>query len=415
MKYKVLVLILVLFTHIIAEDNKQIDFWIENGNYIDAIELLQGMTQKNPNIIENYMKLGKIYLSLKMYNESIEYFQTVTKLDSTNTQAQILLGSAFMNSDKYYDAVIQFTQILKRNPENIKVKKLLAELYFKNDKYSDAKRMYEQLASFQLLKNNSMVNIGLCELKLGNIEESLNVLEQAYQENPHNLSTVLLLNRAYVSANLYTSSKDLLKFELKKYPLDQRLMKDYAGALFKLQNFNEALSIYNKLQDDPVEKWFRYQKMGMCHYYLDKPKYAELYLNQSFIKDSTNSITTYYLALSMVDLEKFEEADKMMSRTILLSTPSFFSEAYMRKAICNEQLSEFQESLKNFQLAAEYAPDRQDIHYYIATLIDMHFDNADLAILKYKYFLELGKKVDPAMIKYAEVRLEELEEYKIFK
>jgi len=416
MKLKIIFILFVISMQLFAdnENTKKVDYWIDNGNYLKAIDLLETMTKENPESAESYLKLGKIFTSLKMHDKSLGYFKTVIELDSTNIQAQILLGNAFMNSDRYYDAVIQFTQILKHNPENIKVKNLLAELYFKNDKYSEAKRMYEQLAEFPLLKNNALVNIGMCELRLGNLEEALNILEKAYQENPLNFGTVLLLNRAYVTANLYTSSENLLEFELKKYPLEQRLLKEYANALFQLQKFDKAREIYNKLQDDPTEKWFRYQKLGMCHYYLDKPKYAELYLKQSFAQDSTNFITTYYYALAKVELEKYEEADKMMSKTIGLSTPSFLPEAYMRKAICHEKLENYNDALDNYQMAAEYAPERKDIHYYIATLIDMYFKNPDLAIQKYKSFLKNQKGADPAMINYAEMRLDKLEEEKLF-
>jgi tetratricopeptide (TPR) repeat protein len=137
-------------------------------------------------------------------------------------------------------------------------------------------------------------------------------------------------------------------------------------------------------------------------------------LNNSYQQDSTVYITTYYLALSMMEMNQFAEADKIFHKTINLCTPSFLEEVYIRKAICCENEMDYNESMENYKRAIHFAPDRKDVNYYIATLVDKYYQDIELSIKKYQYFLKNSSGCDADMVAYAEVRLEELKEQKLF-
>lgn len=413
MKNKLLIICLLLNV-LLANDLEKVRYFAQKGNYPRAITLLENMIQKDSQNPHYYFELGKIYSSLSMNNESISCFKKVVTLDSTNIMALAELGKAYKKCEKYNEAVITLTRVLQIQPDNINIKKMLGELFFEKKQYANARKIYRELSEIDFLKNTAIVNIGLCEMRLGNVEEAIINFEQAYKEKPMNLQIVLLLSHAYTLNTDYIKAENLLKYELEKYPLNQKLLNEYARILFRNRRYKLALEFFGKLQEDSETDWERYQKMGMCCYYLDKPKYAEMMLQVSMQKDSTNYLTNFYLGLTKMDLEKWQDAEEYLTNAILLSTPSFMSEAYMRKALCFENLGNYEASLENYQLASKTGPHREEMHYYIATLIDQYFDDENLALEKYRYFLENCNDCDVRMKNYAESRVEQIREKQIF-
>ncbi len=416
MKFKALVAFFSFVSLMVAQENHTItiDEYIARGNYLKALNQLKIKVDKDSADAEDYRIMGSIFQEMGLHGKAIKCFDRVLAEKTIDFAVQFSLIQSLIKSKRYERAEKELLTIRQKDQANIKALLLLSDLYMQIKNYRKARSFYFELLDFEMTKTMALTGIGKCELQLNNLEKALDYLEKAYRSDPTNLKLVFLLVKAYQIGGSYSLANQLLQDELTKYPDNQQLLAEYAYSLFHNEEFQKALKIYEQVDEAWLPAWEKQQRMGICYYYLDKPRYAELMLSNSRKKDSTTYITSYYLALSKMELAQYADANAIFDETIHLSTPSFMAEVYIRKAICCENEQDYDASMANYKRAVHFAPDRTDIHYYIANLVDKHYKDIELAIEKFEYFLDHSKGCDVAMVNYAEMRLDELEEKKIF-
>ncbi|MFW5887007.1 MAG: tetratricopeptide repeat protein [Bacteroidota bacterium] len=416
MKFTALVAFFFFASLMVAQENHPltIDDYIVRGNYLKALDQLKMKMEKDSAVSDDYRKMGRIFQEMGLHEKAIKCFDKVLAEKTIDFAVQFFLCQSLIKSNRYDRAEKELLTIRQNDQSNIKAMLLLSDLYMQIKNYRKARSVYFELLDFEMAKTMALAGIGKCELQLNNLEKALDYLEEAYRSDPTNLKLMFLLVKGYQIGGSYSLANQLLQDELTKYPDNQQLLAEYAYSLFHNEEFQKALKIYEQVDEAWLPAWEKQQRMGICYYYLDKPRYAELMLANSRQQDSTNYITPYYLAFSQMELEKYVSANKFFDETIKLSTPSFMAEVYIRKAICCENEQDYDASMANYKRAVHFAPDRTDIHYYIANLVDKHYKDIKLAIEKFEYFLEHSEGCDAAMVDYAEMRLDELEEKKIF-
>ncbi len=415
MKLKGFIGFFIVVTLLIAQEQQpDVNNLIAQGNYLKALDQLKIKVEKDSATAEDYCKMGEIFQEMGMHGKAIRCFDKTLVEKPESINVRFARCHALIKSNQYEKAEESLLRITEEDSVNMKALLLLSDLYMQMKNYRQARSTYSELLAFEITKPMALSGIGQCELRLNNIEKALDYLEKAYHSDPSNLGLVFLLVKAYQLGGSYSLANQLLQDELTKYPENQQLLAEYAYSLFHNEEFGKALEIYGKVNENHLPAWEKQQRMGICFYYLDKPRYAELMLTNSRKQDSTIYLTSYYLSLSKMELEKYAEANQFFDETIQLSTPSFLAEVYIRKAICCENEQDYDASMANYKRAVHFAPNRKDIHYYIANLVDKHYKDIELAIEKFEYFLDHSDGCEAAMIEYAEVRLEELEEMKIF-
>ncbi len=415
LKKIIVVIFIPLFLLGDNRNNAKVDYYLARGNYIQAIQLLKNINRENPNNSAYLLKLGTLYQSLNMPVKAEMILSNLINTSTTNRKIQFAYIQAAMGAEKYSNAISVLNQILESDKDNSLANQLMGEINFKQKKYSQSKQYYVTLLDYEIYKDKALSILGLCDYKLGNYEKARDYLEQAYNQNPANLQTSLLLSDIYILLENNRLAEKILRLERKKYPKNQEISYRLANLLYQRKKFNQAIKIYKSINSEGIPDWEKYQKMGICYYYLDKPKYADLMLKSAFKIDSTNYLTSYYHALTYMELEQYESAIRLFDKTIALSTPSFLAETYIRKAISAENLKRYNQSMKSYKMAIHFAPQRKDINYYIATLVDQFYNDNQLAIEKYEYFLNHSKGCDRRMIEYAAARVEELKEDMFFK
>ncbi len=101
-----------------------------DGQYDDAVELLQQVLAVEPNSSECRYQLGLVYGFTGMFDESIEELSKASQLAPTSVEIQVDLALTFSMLGMYEEAKCEFEKVLVLDPNN---KRALDSIKFLNE------------------------------------------------------------------------------------------------------------------------------------------------------------------------------------------------------------------------------------------------------------------------------------------
>jgi len=141
---------------------------------------------------------------------------------------------------------------------------------FDLQRYQDAVAAYEGALALAPNHASAHVNLGLTLKRLSRLPEAIAHYEAALAIDPNDLITLRDLAAAQeAKGDLEAASKTLARL-LELQPDDVQVMSRQANVLFKLQQYEEAAKLFEKvLKADPGLS-DDYYNLGLCHFYQDK-------------------------------------------------------------------------------------------------------------------------------------------------
>lgn len=146
----------------------------EEGNYINAIDILQESVNFNKRNYEAYNLLGRSYLKIEKTTESKKYLIYAIRLKSNYFDPIIALGTAYEKDNEVEKAINMYKKAEKMRPGDFGVHFGLGRVYY----------------------------------KIGDFEKSLDELLKAEKKNLNNYELQYLLGSIYYQKNLF---KEALK------------------------------------------------------------------------------------------------------------------------------------------------------------------------------------------------------------
>ncbi|MES2013089.1 MAG: tetratricopeptide repeat-containing glycosyltransferase family protein [Pseudomonadota bacterium] len=228
-------------------------------------------------------------------------------------------------------------------------------------KLNDARVLYKKLLIFTPNNTDILTNLGTIEIKLGNLEEGVRLIDKSLEVNPKQPF-------AYNNRGIALKSLQQLDYALVSYDCAIKLKPDYAEALVNrgillrdLKRYNEALISYDtaialdqanhaafnsrgnilkdlKQLDDALASYDCAIKL--------KPDYAEALVNKGIL---------------LRDLKRYNEALTSYERAITLqpSNPT----AYSNRGNTLKDLKQFEEALACYELAITFNPDYAEAYW----------------------------------------------------
>ena len=269
---------------------------IKEYKFLEAIPILTELTKEDTTNIDNYYYLGKCYQNLSDHSRACYYFRQGLKIDPLNQKCLSSLGASYIKVKLYDQAIQQYLKLLQLDKNNTSAKLKLGKIYIEQDNYFAAGNIFRELSEIPVLNNVALVRLGFCAFQMENYSQAINYLKEAYKNDPDNFRTLYLLIRSYYKSGNYKYALVLTERGLKVYPDQTFLLHSKATILFNSKLFKKAIPVYTKLIELKNNPDFQdYQKLGICYYYENKLKLADLKLRESYKKDSSNALTSYYI------------------------------------------------------------------------------------------------------------------------
>lgn len=217
------------------------DFYMHQGNFSKAIELLKTIGPAQPYYVQAKTKMAHFYLVHK--KDRLAYAQCFRELvaNCPGPSSYLMLGDAFMSIQEADDAIEAYKQAHKHNPRDALLASKLGRAYVKTHQYKKAISYYQEAIN---APENSLLKLDLAELylklkKYSNAEQTLvDEIELTKQENEDTsklltrTKQLLLLARVREKAGYLSSSLNTLKEARdNQFKILKRLAVDQSAAL----------------------------------------------------------------------------------------------------------------------------------------------------------------------------------------
>ncbi len=160
---------------------------INTCNYIEAEEILNNITEKNPSFLMGWYKLGVLYFKTNKLKKAIDVLEKAASI-SKKTYILNLLGLIYLHRLKLEEAVAYFKESIKIDPKDPSTWINLADAYFKGNDFKSSimilKEALQLLADRHSEADNEKqvvvwLNLANCYDKLEKDNFSLYCLEKA--------------------------------------------------------------------------------------------------------------------------------------------------------------------------------------------------------------------------------------------
>lgn len=437
--------------------------------YYDAIGHLNIILRSNPNNFDASILIGGCYNKTKQYSKAINSYKYVIEKDKTNIKALTKLAEIYVfRKDKksavpLYKRLIELAQDKDEN-EKKRLQMILTHLYFDLkdwpnliDEANQIKESYpnDQNILFYLKKaylicddTDNAIDVikRLIELDPYNIKHQEDLISLSYKakdydsviEYSNELAKMRNSNKSFTNNNIanayiqkkeYSAALEFIKGALRYNPKDTDLKKTLADLYCLMNDFDEAISIYEEIVEDAIPREVEDLMLEMSDIYFKQgnkfmeednpndafekytkaieynPENPELFFALAEmnvkIKNYSEAIKyyksaieldpkagTYYLRLANAyyELDNILDAKKCYNEAILIEPE--LTLGYVSLGLIYVKQENYENAISYFSKALDIEPLNVDIRYNLALAYEHSLNNAK-AIKEYKKVLEI--------------------------
>lgn len=168
-------------------EKKQVLDALAQGNFREALSLVQQLEQKNPENLEIKMLFAQVFQEMSNYTMAYEKYIDALKIDPSNSQAYIKLGLMGMQLEKWEQSLSHYKTALSLDPDNLEIVGYYGwALWTYGAMQEDWASMHEAYTYLHKAKRNGVelqvVNTALASYHIENATSSWPLVES--QEGP---------------------------------------------------------------------------------------------------------------------------------------------------------------------------------------------------------------------------------------
>lgn len=291
-------------------------------NYDSAITVLEKAALIEPNNINLYYKLARLYEISKPL-EAISIYEKLIELVGPDWNLLVRIGELYEKTGNLDLALESIERLLKIDPSNTQIKLLLADFNQRAGNSDKALQIINDL--LELTPNDIAIREKKALLLVGMEEWEKASAEFNYiiEDSTVNLEAKINIAASYYEKSLNDSSllpiaKNLFE-KIDKDTLDWQV-KMYLGAI-AFSDGNDSLAINNfkyvtENANWNVQAWIR---LGGLLYDNGKYEEAEKILSEAVESFPQDFAINFILGLSLVQLEKQSQAEKYLAKAVELN------------------------------------------------------------------------------------------------
>jgi DNA-binding winged helix-turn-helix (wHTH) protein/TolB-like protein/Flp pilus assembly protein TadD len=147
-----------------------------------AIAQTRRALQLDPLSILNNSQLARCLYLARRYDETIEQSRKTLELDSTSSSSLVYLGQSYAHKGMFAEATAELQKSLEMSNGRAEMKSALGYVYAVSGRTNEAQQLINELAGLNRESSFVSYHIAAIHAGLGEKEQALTWLEQAYQE-----------------------------------------------------------------------------------------------------------------------------------------------------------------------------------------------------------------------------------------
>lgn len=350
---------------------------LEEHQYEKAVEsfnLCYRADQQNINYLE---KTAFCYFQLGRLNEAKKGYKAIIELDSVHTTALNQLGSIYAKEGRYQKSLEQYFKLITLDSTNSFYHKKAANLFDEQ----------------------------------GETDKAILYFQKALQLNPQEITILIRLAKIYENLNLPDQAGSLIAKGLVLDPTNPRLLFLKAKVDYTRKNYKGVVeSIQDLLQYQSDTTAGMMQMLGIAHYHLQNFEKSIVLLEQLVQMGKETEFVHYYLGLAFRSAGEPEKSAYHFEEAVRNGISENISTYYTNLGISYEELQNYGESIKAYQLAYKNSRDAK-ILYHLARNYDVYYSEKKTALLYYEKFLTRNDTGNVQLNDYSKRRISELKEF----
>lgn len=388
-----------------------------NGNYKEALLLLEAKKKHTELSASDYLKTAQCYSAIFDFVNAINFFQKTLAADSTNNTAYEGLADASINLGLKKNALIAYNYILATDSLNVRIFGKKAALLYDLGRYNEAEILYNKLLSEHGHNRFFYRKYLLALHKQQKFVEILKIYEAAPDKALPDIDVCMLV------ADTYQRIGDNIKALNQIYAI---LQTDslFAPALNRAglihfsgyRNYNDAAKYYHRLYKiNPNMEATSLRNLAICEYFNGKQEFAAHILDSLLIELISDPMVPFYAGLSYRKLGNVDRALEFLELAAgMLSMPPYTSDFYHHLGRAYQSKRMYPEALEAYQTVLEYDAENVQVLYDIAITHEEYTRNHSLALTYYQQFIEASKGKSTPDVTYAENRVKRIKEELFF-
>ncbi len=252
----------------------------------EGIIFFQKLIDRNPYSTEAWFNLGVSYINAGLYEKALEALEYSIAIDHNHEHSWFHKGYALSLLDRHREAIGAYEASMVEGDTDAMKLYYIGECHEKLEDYQNAIGFYIKCSQVDPQMADAWVGIGVCEIELGNINESLQYLQHGLSLDAENISYLCLLANTYFLLNNYEQAKHTYETALEKDPADEETWLEYAEALANMNEYDYALTILNKGIDQLPAKNSMLYAMAALLFLNNKSDQGSFCLEEAFASDS---------------------------------------------------------------------------------------------------------------------------------
>ena len=171
---------------------------LQNGDYPESERLLLRLIQDHPEDARYRFLLGKAYLATDQKDKALSAFEKVLELEPEHFQAQFRLSMLHIHQQQWSEAKSALEGLRERQPRNVAVLNNLAYVLIKGEgRVSEGITMISEALSWEPQNISLLVSLGSAHLSAGDPQRARKLLERAVKIAPENAQALAQLAQLY--------------------------------------------------------------------------------------------------------------------------------------------------------------------------------------------------------------------------
>nr|WP_320117481.1 tetratricopeptide repeat protein [uncultured Marinifilum sp.] len=383
----------------------KIDQLLFSGKYESAIPLLNQLIDKDSTNSQLHFRLGKAYQNLNQNKQAIENYQKAYQLNSKSIPTLINLGNCLFSMGNYPAARNTLQKILKIDSTNYQGSLLLAKTYTILGSYNKSLNIYERLIVKDSLNTYLHKQIGSVKNKMQNYLGSLASYLKAYELNETDLTVILHIMQKFYEMAAYEQALAFANNGLNTFPNNHLILKKKAQCLIGLEWYENALNIFEDLNERNKLKLSDYKQFGICYMQTRQYKKAINWLekyNKTLEKDP---MINFYLGVCYSRLNDSEKGIKFLEDALFYVTPSIKASMHLHLAKAYNKNRQFEKSVKEYLKNIELDDSNPETLYEIASTYEEFGNNKSKALKYYSKYIQQTSDIGGERYEYAKSRI----------
>lgn len=353
-----------------------------------CIELFEKCNQDNIRKLSSLDYIFKSLIEIEDYNKALKIANEILDLELNNeTKISALNNVAFVYIKlKDYDkAIITLEELISNGVQDNETLTNLATIYLERQEYEKALELFEKCQ----IDEQTIYNIGFCNFKLKNYNESKIYFEKLLKEYPESFTgyygmslyfeqeknfnkAINLLNKAinfdetlpevfielfhiYLYLESGKEAENILEKGFKKHPESKQLLNEFGMMKYNNQKYQEALEAFETLLERDPDNLDIMSYTAVCFYHVKNYIKSEELINKVLETNPNDIKSMIYLSLILSVKKEFLKAEEVARESVVLSNGDY--ESYFALGKIYEAWGRLEDAIWAFQKVTARVPD----------------------------------------------------------